>query len=82
MIKTRVGAVTKFLMAANDMVEAGHLVEMTAAGGRATHVKSGRTRDFHRRKGVFEAEVKVIPYACTKLVRQLASGSAALQASR
>eukprot|EP00973_Karenia_brevis_P049513 6869018-Karenia_brevis.AAC.1 len=58
-------------MAANVLVESGHLVEMTAAGGKATHMKSGKTWEFSRRRGVFEADVEIVPFASSKYASQL-----------
>eukprot|EP00973_Karenia_brevis_P040674 5627880-Karenia_brevis.AAC.1 len=58
-------------MAANDLVESGHLVEMTAAGGKATHMKNGKTWEFSRRRGVFEADVEIVPFASSKYASKI-----------
>ena len=68
LLRTRVGRVTKWLMAVGDLVDSGHVVSLGRTGGCAKHQMSGKIWDFERKKGVFEATVEIVPFACAQLL--------------
>ena len=62
LVRTRVGQVSKWLLATSGLADTGHFVEFSKSGGRAVHQQSGRAWNFERRRGIFEVDVEIVPF--------------------